>query len=95
MVTRPPWPGASRSAIAAQLADGFLAEVAALAAGPSSCPAPRARPSATRSCSATSTVECSLDEALATAIARTRRFAVRQERWFRRDPRIRWVPIDR
>jgi tRNA dimethylallyltransferase len=35
-----------------------------------------------------------LDEAVATAIARTRRFAVRQERWFRRDPRVHWVDID-
>ena len=26
---------------------------------------------------------------------RTRRFAVRQERWFRRDPRVRWIDIDR
>jgi tRNA dimethylallyltransferase len=36
---------------------------------------------------------CSLDEAAARAIARTRRFAVRQERWFRRDPRVHWVDI--
>ena len=35
----------------------------------------------------------SLDEAIATVIARTTRFAVRQERWFRRDPRIRWTPL--
>ncbi len=34
--------------------------------------------------------ECSLEEALETARIRTRRFAVRQERWFRRDPRIAW-----
>jgi tRNA dimethylallyltransferase len=36
----------------------------------------------------------SLDEAIATIIVRTRQFAVRQERWFRRDPRIRWVRIE-
>jgi tRNA dimethylallyltransferase len=36
---------------------------------------------------------CSLDEAIATIIRRTRQFAVRQERWFRRDPRIQWVDI--
>ena len=30
----------------------------------------------------------------ATAVARTRRFATRQERWFRRDPRIVWVDLD-
>jgi tRNA dimethylallyltransferase len=37
--------------------------------------------------------EVSLNEAVATIIQRTRQFAVRQERWFRRDPRIRWVQI--
>ena len=36
----------------------------------------------------------SLDEALAEAITRTRRFARRQERWFRRDPRIVWLNAD-
>jgi tRNA dimethylallyltransferase len=35
----------------------------------------------------------SLDDAVARAVARTRRFAVRQERWFRRDPRVHWVDI--
>lgn len=36
---------------------------------------------------------CSLDEAVATTVRRTRQFAVRQLRWFRRDPRVRWVDI--
>ena len=36
---------------------------------------------------------CSLPEALAEAVRRTRRFARRQERWFRRDPRIRWLDV--
>ena len=35
-----------------------------------------------------------LDAAIETIIVRTRQFAVRQERWFRRDPRIRWIDID-
>lgn len=36
------------------------------------------------------------DVGLATAaiILRTRQFAVRQERWFRRDGRVRWIDID-
>lgn len=36
------------------------------------------------------------DEAAAVAaiIRRTRQFGVRQERWFRRDPRVRWISID-
>ena len=37
---------------------------------------------------------CSLDEAVEQVIVRTRQFAVRQERWFRRDPRIQWIGID-
>ncbi|WP_420453244.1 tRNA (adenosine(37)-N6)-dimethylallyltransferase MiaA [Ilumatobacter sp.] len=36
----------------------------------------------------------SLDESVHTIIARTRRFAVRQERWFRRDPRVRWIDVE-
>jgi tRNA dimethylallyltransferase len=35
-----------------------------------------------------------LDAAVEATIQRTRRFAVRQERWFRRDPRIEWVNPD-
>jgi len=40
--------------------------------------------------------ECGLEEALEKAVARTCRFARRQERWFRRDPRINWLdaPVD-
>ena len=34
------------------------------------------------------------DEAVDTIITRTRRFAVRQERWFRRDPRVRWIDVE-
>jgi tRNA dimethylallyltransferase len=36
----------------------------------------------------------SLEEAMALARQRTHRFARRQERWFRRDPRIRWIDAD-
>ncbi|MFZ9953116.1 MAG: tRNA (adenosine(37)-N6)-dimethylallyltransferase MiaA [Ilumatobacteraceae bacterium] len=35
----------------------------------------------------------SLDEAVAQIVLHTRQFAVRQERWFRRDPRIEWVAV--
>jgi tRNA dimethylallyltransferase len=34
----------------------------------------------------------SLHESVATAITRTNQFARRQQRWFRRDPRITWIP---
>lgn len=36
----------------------------------------------------------SLDSALDLAKQRTRRFARRQQRWFRRDPRIEWFDLD-
>ena len=36
-----------------------------------------------------------LDDAVDEAIRRTRTFAVRQERWFRRDPRIEFHPADK
>jgi tRNA dimethylallyltransferase len=35
-----------------------------------------------------------LDEAVSTAVLRTRRFARRQQRWFGRDPRIQWLDLD-
>ncbi len=43
--------------------------------------------------------DCTLDEAVASAISRTRQFARRQRAWFRRDPRITWLgarenPVD-
>ena len=40
---------------------------------------------------------CTLDDAIGSIVLRTRQYAVRQERWFRRDPRIVWfdLPGDR
>ena len=38
--------------------------------------------------------DATVDEAVAAIVVRTRQFAVRQERWFRRDPRVRWTDID-
>jgi tRNA dimethylallyltransferase len=35
--------------------------------------------------------ECTLDDAWAETIKATKRFARRQESWFRRDPRVRWL----
>lgn len=37
--------------------------------------------------------EIGQDEAIHMIITRTRQFAVRQERWFRRDPRVRWIDV--
>jgi tRNA dimethylallyltransferase len=36
----------------------------------------------------------SLDAAVELIVRRTRQFAVRQLRWFQRDPRLRWVEVD-
>lgn len=38
--------------------------------------------------------EIGRDEAIAEIVVRTRQFAVRQERWFRRDPRVAWIEVD-
>lgn len=38
--------------------------------------------------------DTSLDDAVAETVLRTQQFAVRQERWFRRDPRISWIDVD-
>ena len=38
--------------------------------------------------------ELSYDEAVELIIVRTRQFAVRQIRWFQRDPRVRWIHIE-
>ena len=34
------------------------------------------------------------DDAIGKIITRTRQFAVRQDRWFRRDPRVRWIDVE-
>ena len=38
--------------------------------------------------------EVGLDEAVEQVIVRTRQFAVRQLRWFQRDPRVAWVDVE-
>jgi tRNA dimethylallyltransferase len=38
--------------------------------------------------------ECSIDAATEQIVIRTRQFAVRQMRWFQRDPRVRWFDIE-
>jgi tRNA dimethylallyltransferase len=38
--------------------------------------------------------ECSEEQAFQETVTRTRRFARRQDAWFRRDPRISWLPFD-
>lgn len=76
---------------AAQLDAGFLDEVAGLRERPGGLSRTARQALGYRELLAHLDGECSLDEALEQAITRTRRFARRQERWFRRDPRIEWV----
>ena len=72
-----------------QMADGFLEEVRSLAQAPISRTAAQAL--GYKELLAHLRGEATLDDALELAVVRTRRFARRQERWFRRDPRIRWL----
>ena len=72
-----------------QMADGFLDEVRSLAGQPISRTASQAL--GYKELLAHLRGEMTLDEALELAVVRTRRFARRQERWFRRDPRIHWL----
>lgn len=74
----------------AQLAAGFVAEVAALAARPGGLSRTARQALGYRELLAHVEDGAPLDECMATAVVRTRRFARRQDRWFRRDPRITW-----
>ena len=74
------------------IAAGFVAEVESLAAEPVSRTARQAL--GYKELFQYFDGACTLDAAIETIIIRTRQFAVRQERWFRRDPRIRWIDID-
>ena len=38
--------------------------------------------------------ELSLEASVESIVVRTRQFAVRQLRWFERDPRLRWIDIE-
>jgi tRNA dimethylallyltransferase len=71
-----------------QMADGFLHEVAGLTEQPLSRTARQAL--GYKELLDHLDGAMALDEALELARKRTRRFARRQQRWFRRDPRIEW-----
>ncbi len=73
-----------------QLAGGFVAEVEALAASPDGLSRTAAQALGYSEILDHLAGRCSLDEAMEIARRRTKRFARRQQRWFRRDPRIEW-----
>lgn len=73
-----------------QMAAGFLEEVRDLARRPEGISRTAAEALGYRELLAHLRGELALEDAVDLAVQRTRRFAVRQERWFRRDPRIDW-----
>lgn len=79
--------------VEAMVAGGLVEEVAALAAGTDGLSATARQAIGYREVLAHLEGTSSLEEAIALTVARTRRLARRQIRWFRRDPRIRWVDI--
>ena len=79
----------------AQLAAGFLDETRALAARPEGLSRTAAQALGYRELLAHLAGACTLEEARERAVRRTRTFARRQESWFRRDPRVRWLDAGR
>lgn len=77
-----------------QMADGFLDEVRGLLDRPAGLSRNARQGLGYRELIAHIEGASTLDEALDEARRRTRRFARRQQRWFGRDPRIHWIPID-
>ncbi|MBK5222557.1 MAG: tRNA (adenosine(37)-N6)-dimethylallyltransferase MiaA [Acidimicrobiia bacterium] len=77
----------------AQLADGFVDEVCTLFAHPNGVSRSAGQALGYKEIAEHLEGRMTLDEALELAIARTRRFARRQDRWFRRDPRIEWLDV--
>jgi tRNA dimethylallyltransferase len=73
---------------------GLLDEVARLAARPGGLSRTAAQALGYKELLAHLEGRCPLDEAIELAVRRTRQFGVRQLRWFRRDPRIRWIDME-
>ncbi len=88
---RPPLDRRIAQRYESQVAAGFVDEVRRLAEGPKPLSETAGQALGYRELLAHLRGETGLDEALELAVARTRRFARRQQRWFRRDPRLEWV----
>lgn len=92
------WPRAAlteriSARVQAMVADGLVAEVQSLAAEPAGL-----SPTARQALGYKEIIDhlegrASLEKAISLIVQRTRQFAVRQDRWFRRDPRIRWIEL--
>jgi tRNA dimethylallyltransferase len=77
-----------------QLDAGFLDEVRELAERPGGLSVTASQALGYKELLAHVRGEATLDGAVDLAVRRTRRFARRQERWFRRDPRVEWFDVD-
>jgi tRNA dimethylallyltransferase len=77
-----------------QIAAGFVAEARRLLVDPRGMSRTAGQALGYKELFAHLSGVCSLDEAVALAVRRTRRFARRQRSWFGRDPRIRWLRAD-
>jgi tRNA dimethylallyltransferase len=78
-----------------QLHDGFVEEVATLDARPEGWSRTAAQALGYRELIEHVRHGRPLDECRDLAISRIRRFATRQDRWFRRDPRVAWIDANR
>jgi tRNA dimethylallyltransferase len=76
-----------------QMAEGFLDEVRTLAAQPGGWSRTASQALGYRELLDHLEGRSSPEEAVERAITRTRQFARRQDRWFRRDPRITWIDL--
>ena len=77
----------------AMMSDGLLAEVTALRNSKNGLSRTAAQALGYKELLVYLDGKMGIDEAVNQTIIHTRQFAVRQERWFRRDPRIKWVSI--
>jgi tRNA dimethylallyltransferase len=78
---------------AAMVATGLLDEVERLASAPRGLSRTAAQALGYKELLARLRGECSLAEATDLTVTRTRQLAVRQLRWFQRDPRVRWFEM--
>ena len=76
-----------------QLDDGFLDEVRALEGLDGGLSRSAAQALGYKELLAHLRGDCTLEDAVSDAVVATQRFARRQERWFRRDPRIEWFDV--
>ncbi|MFN8053503.1 MAG: tRNA (adenosine(37)-N6)-dimethylallyltransferase MiaA [Acidimicrobiales bacterium] len=80
--------------VEAMMRQGWLEEVESLLAEPLPLSRTAAQALGYRELIAHLGGACSLEAAVEETVVRTRQFAVRQDRWFRRDPRIRWYDVE-